>query len=147
MDTEDFNHIATQLGMDPYNARGTGRAQLGELKYRVEQMIDMAQKAKGKELTREEKGELMRGEMSRTVTVNPGFFSPNRETPVIQLAPEDARRVVIPAAEKAQIADALRVMYARNPANPLFAPTEENMRRLFLANKSRAATLIPEPKK
>ncbi len=147
MDTEDFNHIATQLGMDPYNARGTGRAQLGELKYRVEQMIDMAQKAKGKELTREEKGELMRGEMSRTVTVNPGFFSPNRETPVIQLAPEDARRVVIPAAEKAQIADALRVMYARNPANPLFAQTEENMRRLFLANKSRAATLIPEPKK
>lgn len=146
MDTEDFNHIAGQLGMDPYNAKTPDkRAALGELKYRVEQMIDTAQKAKGKELTREEKGELMRGEMARTVTVG-GWFS-NSETPVIQLKPEDAKKVVIPPAEKVQIADALKAMYARNPSNPAFAPTEDNMRRLYLSHKSRAAALIPEPKK
>lgn len=146
MDTEDFNHIAGQLGMDPYNAKTPDKkAALGELKYRVEQMIDAAQKAKGKELTREEKGELMRGEMARTVTVG-GWFS-DTETPVIQLKPDEVKKIVVPAGDRAQISAALQQMYARNPGNAAYAPTEENMRRLYLANKSRAATLIPEPKK
>lgn len=148
MDTEDFNHIAGQLGMDPYNAKTPDKkAQLGELKFRVEQLIDSAQKAKGKELTREEKSALMEVEMARTVTVNPGIFSSNRDVPVIQLRPEELKKVVVPPADRAQIAEALRAMYAQNPTNPMYAPTDENVRRLYLVNKSRAAALIPEPKK
>lgn len=147
-DTDDFNHIADQLGLDPYNAKGEDKKRaLGELKYRTEQLIDVAQRTKGKALTREEKGALMRNEMTRTVTVDPGWLRPTRAVPVIQLQPEDVERVVVPPTDKAQIAEALRTMYARDPKNPLYAPTESNVRRLYLANRSRAAALIPEPKK
>lgn len=145
MDTEDFNHAADQLGLDPYNAKTPEKKrQLGELKYRVEQVIDMAQRQKGKELTRDEKGELMRQEMTRTVTVG-GFFS-NSTVPVIQLTPDQVKKVVVPPADRTQISAALKTMYEREPKNPLYAPTEDNMRRLYLLNQSRAAALIPAPK-
>jgi len=145
MDTEDFNRYAQDLGLDPYNAKSPEKKrQLGDLKYRVEQVIDMAQRSKGKELTREEKGALMRDEMTRTVTVG-GFFSDDT-VPVIQLSPEQVRKVVVPAADRQQILDALKTMYERDKRNPLYAPTDDNVRRLYLANKSRAAALIPAPK-
>lgn len=145
MDTEDFNRYAQDLGLDPYNAKSAEKKrQLGDLKYRVEQIIDMAQRQKGKELTREEKGELMKGEMARTVTVG-GFFSDDT-VPVIQLTPEQVRKVVVPTADRQQILDALKTMYQRDPKNPLYAPTDDNVRRLYLTNKSRAAALIPAQK-
>lgn len=146
MDTEDFNHIAGQLGMDPYNAKTPDKkAALGELKYRVEQLIDTAQKTKGKELTREEKGELMRGEMARTVTVG-GWFS-DTETPVIQLKPDDVKKVVVPREEKDRL---LKKMAARYQAtgDPAFAPTDENLRRWHLADVAGpTAKLIPPVKR
>lgn len=145
MDTEDFNRYAQGLGLEPYNAKTSAqKEQLGDLKYRVEQIIDLAQRQKGKELTREEKGELMRQEMARTVTVS-GFFS-NDTVPVIQLTGEQAKKVVVPTADRQQIIAALKTMYDQDPKNPLYAPTEDNVRRLFLTNKSRAAALIPATK-
>lgn len=145
MDTEDFNRYAQDLGLDPYNAKTPDKKrQLGDLKYRVEQVIDMAQRQKGKELSREEKGALMKEEMARTVTVG-GLFS-DSTVPVIQLTPDQVKKVVVPAADRTQIIDALKTMYERDPKNPMYAPTDENVRRLYLANKSRAAALIPAPK-
>lgn len=145
MDTEDFNRYAQGLGLKPYDAKTSEqKEQLGDLKYRVEQIIDLAQRQKGKELTREEKGELMRQEMARTVTVS-GFFS-NDTVPVIQLSGEQAKNVVVPTTDRQQILAALKTMYDQDPKNPLYAPTEDNVRRLFLTNKSRAAALIPAPK-
>ncbi len=145
MDTEDFNHVADQLGLKPFQANTEDRKrQLGELKYRVEQMVDMAQQAKKSPLTRAEKMELMTSEMARTVTVNPTFGF-EKQVPVIQLGEKDLKNVVVPEGDRAQIAAALKTMYEQTKS-PLYAPTEQNMRRLYLTHKSRAATLLPAEK-
>lgn len=147
MDTEDFNRVARDLlGYDQYTARTPQKkSDLGDLKYRVEQVIDMAQRQKGKELTRDEKAVLMKEEMARTVTVG-NRIMPNETVPVIQLTPDQVKKVVVPTADRTQIIEALKTMSARDPKNPLYAPTEDNVRRLYLANRSRAAALIPAPK-
>ncbi len=147
MDKQDFEHIAETMGLDPFNAKTPEKKKaLGELQFRVEQLIDIAQQSKKQALTREEKMALMQGELARQVTVNPGWFSFSKQVPVIQLSPDDARRVVVPDVEKAKISEALKAMYATDPKNPDYAPTEDNVRRLYLARQSRAAGLIAAPK-
>ncbi len=145
IDTEDFNHVADQMGLRPYDPTKTEpqRQQLGELKFRLEQLIDGAQAAKKAPLTREEKRTMFEQEMARTVAVN-GWFS-STPTPVIQLKAEDISKVVVPEADRGQIAQALATMY-KQTGSPLYAPTEQNMRRLYLMNKSRAAALLPPEK-
>lgn len=135
MDTEDFNHAADGLGLKPYDPK-TDRAALGELKYRVENLIYRAQEAKKEALTRAEKQELMRIEMARTVTVKPGFYSDPVAKPVIALSVEDIKRVIVPAADRAQIVEALK---ARN-----VPPTDDNVRSLYLRGKSRAGGLVTD---
>lgn len=145
IDKEDFEHIAETMGLDPFNAKTPDKKRrLGELQFRVEQLIDQAQRKKGQPLTRPEKTELMQQELARTVTVPSLLF--DRTVPVIQLSPEEAAKVVVPQADKEQISQALQIMYQRDPSNPEYAPTEANMRRLYLMKRSRAAALI-EPKK
>lgn len=147
MDTEDFNFYADRLGLKPFNAKTPDQKRaLGDLKYRVEQMIDIAQRQKGKELTREEKGKLMEIEMTRKVTVDSNLILTDPEVPVIQLTPEQVKKVKVPANERAQIVKALQTMYERDPTNPMFAPTEENVRREYLIQRSPAARLIPSAK-
>lgn len=147
IDKQDFEHVAETMGLDPFNAKTPEKKKaLGELQFRVEQLINIAQQSKKQALTRDEKMALMQGELSRQVTVNPGWFSSNKQVPVIQLSPDQAQRVVVPEAEKAKIADALRAMAASDPKNPDYAPTEDNVRRLYLARQSRAASLIAAPK-
>lgn len=143
MDTDDFNHIAQQIGIDPF--RTANRAQVGELRYRVEQMISAAQQGGNKALTRDEKMNLMRQEMARTVTVD-GWFSSAKDVPVIALKPEDIKNVVVPAADRREIADGLRAMAQKFPNDPRFAPTEDNLKRWYLKGKSPAAGLIPNAK-
>lgn len=145
MDTEDFNRVAEDLGMNPYNANGDGKRALGDLKYRVEQLINVAQTAKKGTLTRDEKAALMREEMARTVTVNVGFYTGNKEVPVIGLQPRDVKNVVIPAPDRTRIAEKMRKQYATSK-DPMFAPTDENLRYWYLQDKSRAASLIPNAK-
>lgn len=134
IDQQDFDHVAQTMGLKPFDPKKDEgeKAQLGELKYRTEQLIDKAQRAKKAPLTRDEKLELMRGEMARTVTVG-GFFS-NTEKPVIQLSKDDIANVVVPAAERAVIVEAMK----RRGLDP----TEENLKRLYLRGKSRAAETI-----
>lgn len=147
IDKQDFDHIAETMGLDPFNAKSPDKKKaLGELQFRVEQLINIAQQTKKQPLTRDEKMALMQGELARQVTVNPGWFGFSRDVPVIQLSPTEAARVVVPEAEKARIAEALRAMNASDPKNPAYAPTEDNMRRLYLARQSRAAGLIPAAK-
>lgn len=68
MDEDDFRHVAQQVGLKPFEAAGKPdrQAQLGELKYRVEQMISATQQSARRVLTRDEKLQLMRNEMART---------------------------------------------------------------------------------
>lgn len=144
IDQDTFNQVADEMGLKPFESKksATDREALGSLKYRVETLIDVAQSKKGSALSRSEKEELIRGEMTRTVTVDPGMFSRNVDKPVIALTPEQAKRVVVPNTDRQQIVAALKSMYASQPNNPLYAPTEANVRRLYLTNKSRAGTLI-----
>jgi len=146
IDTEDFNHVADDMGLSPYDPTKTEKQRqvLGELKYRTEQLISQAQAAKKGSLTREEKLELFRGEMARTVVVGRTLL-PNREVPVIQLKPEEVAKVIVPETDRAQIADALKQLYQRT-GDPKYAPTEQNMRQVYLQNKSRAARLLPAEK-
>ena len=146
MDQDDFNHIANQLGMKPYeNKTPAQKEALGELKYRVEQLINQQQQAGKKTMTREEKNALMAREMANTVMVSGWFGLGGTATPVIQLTPAQLGSVVIPPTDRQQIAEALRVKYQQTN-NPIYAPTEENMRRLYLVNKSPAGALIPNAK-
>ena len=144
MDQEDFNHIADQMGLKPYDSSKSedSKRALGELKYRMEQLIDATQQAAKKPMTREEKNALMRGEMARTVTVNPTFWF-SSEVPVIQLDKKQVKDVVVPQGDREQISQALKAMYERSGGAAIYAPTEDNVRRLYLMNKSRAAALLP----
>ena len=145
MDTEDFNHVADQMGLDPFNAKSVpAKRQLGELKFRTEQLIDRAQGAKGSALTRDEKMELLTSELGRSVTVK-GFFS-NDTVPVIRLTGEQAAKAIVPRADIAQIQEALAAGRASQPGNPAYANTPDNVRRMYLRGRSRAADLIADPK-
>jgi hypothetical protein len=143
VDEDDFKMVAQEMGMRPFAAKSEDeKASLGMLKYRVEQMVSAAQQGGKKVLSRDEKLTLMRGELARTVQVD-GWFS-NKDTPVIALKPEDVKNVVVPKADRQQIADQLRVMAAEHPGDARFAPTEDNVKRWFLKGKSQAARLIPQ---
>jgi hypothetical protein len=142
MDQEDFAHLARQMKLPVDDARTPEqKAALGELKYRVEQVIEAVQQRAGKPITRGEKQEIMRTEMARTVTVNPGWFSTNRDVPVIALTPDEVSRVVVPPADRQQLTDAMRTMYERTKA-PQYAPTPENLKRFYLLKKSPTAGMI-----
>lgn len=148
MDAEDFNHIADSMGLAPFKADTEDKKRaLGELKYRVETLIDTAQQAGKKPLSRDEKVTLMRTEMARTVTVDGGIFSRAKEVPVVQLTPAQLRDVQVPDADRAQIVAALKRKYDATKSNA-YAPTEENVRRVFITQRSRAAAALvpPEPK-
>ena len=148
MDKQDFDHVAEQMGLDPFNAKSPDKkAQLGELQFKVEQLINAAQVAKKGALTRDEKMTLMTGELGRQVTVNPGLFSFSKQVPVIQMGAKDVARVVVPQADKAQIAADMAKRLSANPNDARFLATEENVRYWFLRSRSRAADLIPETKK
>jgi hypothetical protein len=144
MDQEDFNHVGRQLGLpvDKSNQSEDDKALLGEVKYRVEQMISAAQQGGKRTLTRDEKLNMMRDEMARTVKVK-GFWS-DTEVPVLTLTPQQKARVAVPTSERAQIVEALRDKYRANPL-PQYEPTEENIRNTYLLGRSRrAAPLVPD---
>jgi hypothetical protein len=143
MDKQDFDHVADSMGLKPYAKKSEEeKAQLGELQYRVEQLIYSAQQEKGKALTRQEKTELMRVEMARKVKVDGGWFSSDTEKSVLQLTKDDIADVIVPPADRAQIVDAMKSMFDKTKS-PLFAPNEANLKRFYLLNQSRAANLLP----
>jgi hypothetical protein len=145
IDAEDFNHIADSMGLKPYESSKSedDKRALGELKYRVETLIDMAQRNKKAPLSRDEKQEVMRQEMARKVQVDNSWWFGSTSVPVIQMTPEQAQRVVVPTADRKKITAALAAKYKADPRNPAYAPTEENVRRLYLRGQSPAAGLIP----
>ncbi len=143
IDTDDFNQIAQQMGLRPFAAKSEDeKADLGLLKYRVEQMVASAQQGGKKVLSRDEKLGLMRQEMARTVTTDAGWFSSERQTPVIAIKPEQIRDVVVPQGDRKEIADAMRKRFTETQ-DQRFAPTEDNLKRWYLKGKSPAAALIP----
>jgi hypothetical protein len=141
MDEDDFNHIARQmkLPVDKSSKNEDEKALIGEVKYRVEQMITAAQADGKRTLTRDEKLQLVRREIARTVTVG-GFFS-DTEVPVIALTQKQLEKVEIPSEDRRRLADAMRQMYERTQS-PLYAPTADNLKRFYLLRKSPAGELV-----
>lgn len=137
LDEDDFNKVARTFKLNPKSKNENEQAKVGELKFRVEQAILAAQK-RGGELTRDEKIGVIKKEISNTVLVS-GFWG-NTEVPAIALTPTQRGKVIIPKEERGKIAEALAVMY-RKTGKSDYAPTETNMRRLYLLKRSPAAAV------
>lgn len=146
MDKQDFDMIADSLGLSPY-ATGRGsedrKRALGTLQFRVEQTINRQQQG-GVTLSREQKMDLMKKEMAKEVVVDGGIFSREKNVPVIALSPEQVKDVVIPQSDRSTIAQKMADRYKRTQ-DPIFAPTEDNLRHWYLMSKSRSADLIKGP--
>lgn len=147
MDQQDFDHIADTLGLQPYaNQKSEDqKRQLGELKFRVETLIDQVQQQTGKPLQREDKMNLMRREMATTVSQSTWFGASSKEVPVITMTHDDIAKVVVPDSARAKLLPILQAGYASNP-RPEYEPTEDNLKRLYLRTKSPSAALIPSKK-
>lgn len=142
MDQDEFNSVASAMGLHPFGAGKSEdeKALLGEVKVRVERLIDEAQSREKRPLSREEKSALMRTEMAKKVSVEGTWFGSDEKS-VIQLTPKEVGRVIVPKEEREKIVEALRTMYKRNPL-PQYEPTKENVRRLYLRSKSPVADMI-----
>lgn len=144
MDNDVFKDLAREMGLNPDAKAGTNAAKaVGSTRARVEQLISAEQQRLKRQLDTEERAQLMRREMARTVTIN-GWR--DYDAPVIALTPRQAGNVIVPPADRRQILDALAQGRARNPSDPRFAPTPENIRRLYLQGRSPAGALIPDAK-
>lgn len=144
MDTEDFNRIATSMGLSPYKPKATedDKAALGELKFRVEHVIQQKQDEVKRPLTRQEKNDLMRLEAARSVTLEGGWFRSDRQVPVLQMTPEDIDKVIIPPVDRKKAAERLQTMRKRFPDDPAYEPNERNLRMMYLQSVSPAAGFI-----
>ncbi|MFA7322041.1 MAG: hypothetical protein WC000_11310, partial [Dokdonella sp.] len=140
IDNDDFNSAAARMGLKPFSRDDHDKEAVGEVKSRVERVLDMEQRQKGKPLTREEKNAVVSREIARTVTVE-GFWS-NTDKPAISLTAQDLARIKVPSADRSQIAQAMAKAYQSNP-RPDLEPTETNIRRWYARSKSPAAALIP----
>lgn len=136
MDADDFYEVAVSLGLDPANKKDKNmRNQVGALRFHVEQVIDYEQTKVKRPLTRQEKLDLTRTELSRKVLVNPGVFSFNKSVPVIALTKDQAEKVVVPADARAKISEAMGIQYKKTN-NPMYAPTEANLKQWYLKSIS-----------
>lgn len=147
IDNEDFNHVADDLGLKPYSADKSEdhKRQLGELKFRTEQLINQVQQATGKPMLREDKMQLMRREMATTVSQSTWLGFGSQDKPVIAMGADDVAKVKVPDNLRADLVAKLQAGYAKNPI-PEYEPTEDNIRRLYLRMKSPAAQFIPKQK-
>lgn len=114
IDTELFNTIAADAGLEPYKTKKSTEEKeyLGRLKNHVETVIDQAQIDLGRKLKREEKETLMRSEMDKKVMYDKGMFSFEKEMPaaVITPAQRDSIRVPLADIDPGWVSDALNYM-------------------------------------
>ena len=141
IDTEDFNMLAAQAGLKPFDAKKSDKekADLGQLRYAVEQRIYTEQVDKKRPLTREEKVKLMQQELDNKVMVDVTLWK-DKQVPISLVKKDDLGKTYvvvegkdvplnsIPATSRAMIVRQLR-------ANNL-PVTEQAIAEVFV--KSRA---------
>jgi hypothetical protein len=141
MDHDDIKAVAKDFfGIDPSNLKTPEqKAAFMEFTSRAERLI--AADPAGRQMSREEKYKKLAAEASRTVTTDPAWYKPNKQTPLLLLDPKTAQQVVVPKDETFKITEALRAARARPgmASNPDYAETPENVRRLYLLKKQREA--------
>lgn len=136
MDAEQFNAIAQQFDLKPYekNKSENEKATLGLIHNNVNAVLEQEAKAARRPLTREEKDTIMRREMAKTVTVAGSWWGTS-EVRLPAMTDEQAARVVVPQAQRPTLADEMAKLYAVNK-NPRYAPTEVNLQRYYLLKRS-----------
>lgn len=132
MDDDQFNAIALKYEMNPFKPSKKQKEVLALVHSRVDMELEAAAKRKRQPLSKEEKEKIMIDALKTEVEIDGLIW--NDTKPVIMLTPEEAAKVVIPAAERKEAVEALRSRYKRNPI-PENEPTEENIRGLFLEGK------------
>jgi hypothetical protein len=101
------------------NAGEDHKAALGMLQYRVEQLIDTAQRQKKAPLDRQEKQAIMRNEMAKQVLVgggptgSPAGWAARAEARDLARPRRGGQRAGADRPDRAAISDAMRAMYER----------------------------------
>ena len=138
MDDNDFKATAAQMGLDVFESKADpeDKAVVARVRMDVEQIITERERSAGKPLTREERVGVMRKALAAEVTLKRKWRD---DVPVrAALVADDALgEVVIPDSERPLLAEALAAGYRRDPGNPMYAPTQENMARLYLQGRMR----------
>ena len=131
--------VKDTLDIDPYGKLSSeSKGMLGNLKTRVDSMLQSEAQRLRRPLTTEEKSDLMRNEAAKTVTVNGWIW--NSDKPAAALTASEAANVVIPADKKTKlIADMQKAYQATGDKD--YAPTTANLNRLYLKGVSPIAGL------
>lgn len=95
IDDDMFKFHASNAGMDAYSPQtDKEKAKLGGLKEAIGAEISVAQRAKGRELFREEKEEIMKRTIDRKVMVDEWGRDPS--VAAVSVLPEDVKNVYVP---------------------------------------------------
>lgn len=141
LDDSTFKAVVQEtLDIDPYKKGMTSeqKAMLGTLKNRVDILLQQQAQSLRRPLTTEEKTDIFRNEAAKTVTVNGWLW--NSEKPAAALTPAEAADVVVPESERARLVAQMQRVYQQTQ-DPDFAPTPQNLRRLYLKKTSPIAGL------
>ncbi len=118
IDQDSFNHFARQAGFDP--SKKGDKATLGELKYRVETEIDVAQRQAKRALNRDEKDALVKRLLTEVpVRQSTSFLGIPTGTTVDNkrlYEVEYAHNIAIPAGDRQTVVKALKGAGIENPS-------------------------------
>lgn len=134
MDNADFNGIAEEMGL-----RGkddNAKAVQAKVRMDVEAIITEREAALGKPLPREERKAIMRRALASEVMLD-RWWGTDVPVSAALVAEDELENVIIPQDQKPLIAEALAAGYEKDPGNPLFAPTPQNMARMYLQRRMR----------
>ena len=145
IDDDDFKTAVNDfMGINPYEkgiTEGT-KATLGRLRSNIEQALTSPE-MRGK--TREQRAAYVRQEIANQVLVDPGTFSRNKQVPVAALTREQIDKVIVPMADRKTLAAQMQRDFDRTGDERL-KPTEYNLRRMYLLQKSKTARYLPYDK-
>jgi hypothetical protein len=147
VDHEDMMAVMGEMGLKPTDKEQTGEGKLAIIttKSRIERMLTELQQSAGKPLSREQKNEIMRQEVAKTVTIDNTFWF-NDTKPIAELTPEELGRVIVPPQEVQKSYEEMSDLYKRSAGRlKQYEPTPENMRRYYLQYRkgSMTANKIP----
>jgi len=118
IDQDSFNYFAREAGLNP--DKKSNKATLGELKYRLETLVDAEQRRTGKVLNREDTDKIIKKMMTEVpVKVTQPWYIPGDTTVENRRLYEVKypQNIVVPPEDKARVVDALRRAGIDNPTD------------------------------
>jgi hypothetical protein len=152
MDQTQFKDIAAEYGYNPYksNMSDNEKKKLGDLKAGIDLAIEAEAKRTHQPVSKERKAEIMHDALTNQAKVESGhWYSSNKSKPLVTMSEEDIKNIdkssiVVPQTDRQKIIDALAEMRKKNPGDNRYEATEDNIKTLFLLNKSPAARKLYE---